>query len=155
MMKVGTTIPAMPTEIYCLFWLILEYLFKRCRTDRYFVLNQQCSNLTCQFDCGREKSRSGVESAKWFYAGFFLRERAGSVIQSEVDCVSLRMNSQTCSGASRFADYFVICGLDLSSGLEPDRFAGELHLLAVFDQLQFKDHPYAVTSCMKQTTLEC
>lgn len=24
----------------------------------------------------------------------------------------------------RFADYFVICGLDLDTGLEPDRFAG-------------------------------
>ncbi|KAJ9601188.1 hypothetical protein L9F63_000656, partial [Diploptera punctata] len=28
-------------------------------------------------------------------------------------------------GVNRFADYFVICGLDLSSGLEPDRFAGD------------------------------
>ncbi|XP_016993920.2 DENN domain-containing protein 5B isoform X2 [Drosophila takahashii] len=26
---------------------------------------------------------------------------------------------------SRFADYFVICGLDLDTGLEPDRFAGD------------------------------
>ncbi|KAK9496634.1 hypothetical protein O3M35_013114 [Rhynocoris fuscipes] len=26
---------------------------------------------------------------------------------------------------TRFADYFVICGLDLSSGLEPDNFAGD------------------------------
>ena len=26
---------------------------------------------------------------------------------------------------SRFADYFVICGLDLDTGLEPDRFAGK------------------------------
>lgn len=25
---------------------------------------------------------------------------------------------------NRFADYFVICGLDLDTGLEPDRFAG-------------------------------
>lgn len=25
---------------------------------------------------------------------------------------------------TRFADYFVICGLDLDTGLEPDRFAG-------------------------------
>lgn len=25
---------------------------------------------------------------------------------------------------TRFADYFVICGLDLDSGLEPDLFAG-------------------------------
>lgn len=26
---------------------------------------------------------------------------------------------------TRFADYFVICGLDLTSGLEPDSFAGK------------------------------
>lgn len=26
---------------------------------------------------------------------------------------------------TRFADYFVICGLDLDTGLEPDRFAGK------------------------------
>jgi len=31
---------------------------------------------------------------------------------------------------SRFADYFVICGLDLDTGLEPDRFAGEWRTLA-------------------------
>lgn len=27
--------------------------------------------------------------------------------------------------STRFADYFVICGLDLDTGLEPDRFAGK------------------------------
>lgn len=26
---------------------------------------------------------------------------------------------------SKFADYFVICGLDLNSGLEPDKYAGD------------------------------
>lgn len=26
---------------------------------------------------------------------------------------------------NRFADYFVICGLDLDTGLEPDRFSGK------------------------------
>lgn len=34
------------------------------------------------------------------------------------------MQSQP-STPNRFADYFVICGLDLDTGLEPDRFAGE------------------------------
>lgn len=29
------------------------------------------------------------------------------------------------SRMNRFADYFVICGLDLDTGLEPDRFSGE------------------------------
>jgi len=47
------------------------------------------------------------------------------------------MNSSASSVADRFADYFIICGLDLSSGLEPDRFAGELLLLVVFDRLDF------------------
>lgn len=70
---------------------------------------------------------------------------------SEADCVFVRMNSQTCSGANRFADYFVICGLDLSSGLEPDRFAGELRMLVVFDRLKFKDHSYLVTNFMEQS----
>lgn len=28
---------------------------------------------------------------------------------------------------NRFADYFVICGLDLDTGLEPDRFAGKVY----------------------------
>lgn len=36
------------------------------------------------------------------------------------------MNNLTAIGnEERLADYFVICGLDLSSGLEPDQFAGE------------------------------
>lgn len=47
-----------------------------------------------------------------------------------------RMNISVSSGTDRFADYFVISGLDLSSGLEPDRFAGELCLLDVFCTLQ-------------------
>lgn len=29
---------------------------------------------------------------------------------------------------TRFADYFVICGLDLDSGLEPDLFAGKIQI---------------------------
>uniref|UniRef100_A0A3B3X4S2 Uncharacterized protein n=1 Tax=Poecilia mexicana TaxID=48701 RepID=A0A3B3X4S2_9TELE len=29
------------------------------------------------------------------------------------------------SGSSRFADYFVICGLDTESGLEPDELSGK------------------------------
>lgn len=29
---------------------------------------------------------------------------------------------------NRFADYFVICGLDLDTGLEPDRFVG-MHII--------------------------
>ena len=32
---------------------------------------------------------------------------------------------------NRFADYFVICGLDYNSGLEPDRFAGTVFVLLV------------------------
>ncbi|XP_014240882.1 DENN domain-containing protein 5B isoform X2 [Cimex lectularius] len=35
------------------------------------------------------------------------------------------MDTDKNPGRTRFADYFVICGLDLSSGLEPDTFAGD------------------------------
>lgn len=36
-----------------------------------------------------------------------------------------KINTEQPQGVtSRFADYFVICGLDLDTGLEPDRFAG-------------------------------
>nr|CAD7395244.1 unnamed protein product [Timema cristinae] len=35
------------------------------------------------------------------------------------------MNSSPAVGGNRFVDYFVICGLDLSSGLEPDRLSGD------------------------------
>lgn len=30
---------------------------------------------------------------------------------------------------NRFADYFVVCGLDLNSGLEPDKLAGIIYYL--------------------------
>jgi len=32
--------------------------------------------------------------------------------------------STTDPQSTRFSDYFVICGLDLDTGLEPDRFSG-------------------------------
>lgn len=48
----------------------------------------------------------------------------------------MRMNLPVTSGTHRFADYFVICGLDLSSGLEPDRFAGELSVKILYDSLR-------------------
>lgn len=35
---------------------------------------------------------------------------------------------------SRLADYFVICGLDLDTGLEPDRFAGKKFLFSTGKQ---------------------
>jgi hypothetical protein len=110
-----------------------------------------CTESTLNSDLSVQLWSRGVESAKWFYTGFFLGERGGVIILSEADCVFVRMNSQTCSGANRFADYFVICGLDLSSGLEPDRFAGELRMLVVFDRLKFKDHSYLVTNFMEQS----
>lgn len=34
-------------------------------------------------------------------------------------------NNTEQTSTTRFADYFVICGLDLETGLEPDRFAGK------------------------------
>lgn len=39
-------------------------------------------------------------------------------------------DSQTTT--NRFADYFVICGLDLDTGLEADRFAGMYITHSVF-----------------------
>ena len=36
-----------------------------------------------------------------------------------------QMKRESDPQSSRFADYFVICGLDLDTGLEPDRFAGK------------------------------
>ncbi|XP_063223946.1 DENN domain-containing protein 5B isoform X2 [Bacillus rossius redtenbacheri] len=35
------------------------------------------------------------------------------------------MNLSTVPAGNRFVDYFVICGLDLNSGLEPDRLSGD------------------------------
>jgi hypothetical protein len=60
-----------------------------------------------------------------------------------------RMNISVSSGTDRFADYFVISGLDLSSGLEPDRFAGELCLLDVFCMLQLNIKKKTVTQQME------
>ncbi|XP_075214645.1 DENN domain containing pinstripe isoform X2 [Lycorma delicatula] len=41
----------------------------------------------------------------------------------------METNKMKITGSSnRFADYFVICGLDLSSGLEPDNFSGDSNL---------------------------
>lgn len=34
---------------------------------------------------------------------------------------------------TKFADYFVICGLDLSSGLEPDKLAGNSSICNKFN----------------------
>lgn len=31
-------------------------------------------------------------------------------------------------GGTRFVDYFAICGLDIDSGLEPDRLSGNKHV---------------------------
>ncbi|KAH8375658.1 hypothetical protein KR200_004760 [Drosophila serrata] len=44
-----------------------------------------------------------------------------SLAQSELNQLKRDADPQF----SRFADYFVICGLDLDTGLEPDRFAGD------------------------------
>ncbi len=42
------------------------------------------------------------------------------------------LNNET-AATNRFADYFVICGLDLNEGLEPDRFAGKIHIYLSID----------------------
>lgn len=33
---------------------------------------------------------------------------------------------------NKFADYFVICGLDFNSGLEPDKYGGEFKTMIKF-----------------------
>lgn len=64
----------------------------------------------------------------------------GEHVQQDRGC-SARISQQKChsdqpatttpvpvqqpQATSRFADYFVICGLDLDTGLEADRFAGK------------------------------
>lgn len=45
---------------------------------------------------------------------------------SKTENSNINKELQSSSSTSRFADYFVICGLDLDTGLEPDRFAGKL-----------------------------
>lgn len=32
---------------------------------------------------------------------------------------------------NKFADYFTICGLDINSGLEPDKYAGNISILLI------------------------
>lgn len=41
-------------------------------------------------------------------------------IRKTFHCNDMDKGEKTC----RFADYFVICGLDFNSGLEPDKLAG-------------------------------
>lgn len=49
-----------------------------------------------------------------------------SGVGSDPSSAELRQLKRDCDPQySRFADYFVICGLDLDTGLEPDRFAGK------------------------------
>ncbi|KAJ6646254.1 DENN domain-containing protein 5A [Pseudolycoriella hygida] len=46
------------------------------------------------------------------------------------------------AATNRFADYFVICGLDLNEGLEPDRFAGDSLHCSPLDRA-YKSKPLA------------
>lgn len=47
------------------------------------------------------------------------------------DGVVVGGGSSSPSAPGRFADYFVICGLDTETGLEPDELSGELFSPAV------------------------
>ena len=56
-----------------------------------------------------------------------LRRKSNGMADSTMEAVgtpSKGLNDSLPQQFLRFADYFVICGLDLDSGLEPDRFAG-------------------------------
>lgn len=46
---------------------------------------------------------------------------------NSANSVSTKPNSLKTT-TTRFADYFVICGLDLDTGLEADRFAGKFSI---------------------------
>ncbi|XP_037031285.1 DENN domain-containing protein 5B isoform X2 [Bradysia coprophila] len=52
-----------------------------------------------------------------------------------------KFQSET-AATNRFADYFVICGLDLNEGLEPDRFAGDSLHCSPLDRA-YKSKPLA------------
>lgn len=57
--------------------------------------------------------------------------------QQQQQTQSQQQRQQTTT--NRFADYFVICGLDLDTGLEPDRFAGTYNytFIAIFKNQNF------------------
>lgn len=52
-----------------------------------------------------------------------LNKCSETVVSTKTQILAKTANANT-SNTNRFADYFVICGLDLDTGLEPDRFAG-------------------------------
>lgn len=49
--------------------------------------------------------------------------------------------SSSSSAPGRFADYFVICGLDTETGLEPDELSGELLSPAAVVEPQQRGRP--------------
>lgn len=68
---------------------------------------------------GHEGSSSGMSPAATTPASATATEPAStSTLRGGVPTAAI-------SRVNRFADYFVICGLDLDTGLEPDRFSGE------------------------------
>lgn len=78
-------------------------------------------------NCSNENSNGHVGSLK---KGSRAPQSGGSdaVEGSPSSAADIEPASSSSSGLSRinrFADYFVICGLDLDTGLEPDRFSGE------------------------------
>lgn len=59
-----------------------------------------------------------------------------SQADQQTSSTSNQTPAPTQQATSRFADYFVICGLDLDTGLEADRFAGKcVSYLKIFSQL--------------------
>ena len=62
----------------------------------------------------------------------------------------------TASPGNRFADYFVVCGLDSSSGLEPDQLSGQHHHLicqSVSDRSQLSDYHSHILVLVVDNTL--
>lgn len=56
------------------------------------------------------------------------QQQSQSVQKPQTDSIKAS-NKSTSLQHSRFADYFVICGLDLDTGLETDRFAGKIKII--------------------------
>lgn len=81
--------------------------------------------------CSNESTNGHVGSLKKVSRA----PHSGGSEGDRVDAVDTTMGHEGSSSTSastsglsrinRFADYFVICGLDLDTGLEPDRFSGE------------------------------
>lgn len=99
--------------------------------------NHQRFNLMTSATTSNVHTNSAKASTKCCKAEMPLNKellsKSPSSATGETATTSSPVSSSTSSSAhndelqlNRFADYFVICGLDLDTGLEPDRFTGKV-----------------------------